>query len=132
MADYVCPNGHVFPGALTVPCDECGAAVVCEPIAAGMRLHRLLEAAEADLREATAHEAACGRELADARATVLPHPLPHGHGVGAGTHGVAPFAGYSAGKNIIPLGILGPHGTTPNPRYRAKSGLVATGQHGST
>jgi hypothetical protein len=68
MADYVCPNGHVFPGALTVPCDECGAAVVCEPIAAGMRLHRLLEAAEADLREATAHEAACGRELADARA----------------------------------------------------------------
>jgi hypothetical protein len=34
MTDYACPNGHVFPGALTVPCDECGAAVVCEPIAA--------------------------------------------------------------------------------------------------
>jgi hypothetical protein len=42
--DYVCPNGHVFPGALTVPCDECGAAVVCEPIAAGIRLHEALEA----------------------------------------------------------------------------------------
>jgi hypothetical protein len=46
---YVCPNGHDFPGMLTVPCAECGASVVCEPVSAGMRLHTLLETAEGDL-----------------------------------------------------------------------------------
>src|SRR5690349_17268577 len=36
---YVCPNDHAFPRAVVVPCEECGAGVACEPIAAGARLH---------------------------------------------------------------------------------------------
>jgi hypothetical protein len=69
--DYVCPNGHVFPGALTVPCDECGAAVVCEPIAAGMRLHEALETIEGDLAALSGalKGAAAALELAGSKAS---------------------------------------------------------------
>jgi hypothetical protein len=46
---YACPNGHAFPRALAVRCDECLASVACEPIAAGARLHEALEATEGRL-----------------------------------------------------------------------------------
>jgi hypothetical protein len=65
MTDYACPNGHVFPGALTVPCDECGAAVVCEPIAAGIRLHEALEAADAMLAEVRLYAVKMTRDRED-------------------------------------------------------------------
>lgn len=62
--DYVCPNGHAFPRALAVPCDECDAFVACEPVAAGARLHEALEAAEAGLAGALdAMEADAQRRL---------------------------------------------------------------------
>lgn len=31
--EYVCPNGHPFPGAQTVRCERCEAGVVCVPLA---------------------------------------------------------------------------------------------------
>lgn len=48
MSEYACPNGHDFPRAVVVPCEACGANVLCEPMAAGMRLVRTLEATEAE------------------------------------------------------------------------------------
>lgn len=42
----VCPNGHEFPGALVVPCEECQAGVVCIPHSEGLRLHELLSEVE--------------------------------------------------------------------------------------
>lgn len=49
MSEFACPNGHPFPLALAVKCDECEATVLCVPHADAMRLHEALERAEADL-----------------------------------------------------------------------------------
>lgn len=48
-AEYVCPNGHQVSRLRAEPCDQCGALVMYEPMAAGMALHRYLETAEADV-----------------------------------------------------------------------------------
>lgn len=48
MPDYVCPNGHEFPRAVTVGCEKCSASVVCVPHAEAMRLHGAFERAERD------------------------------------------------------------------------------------
>lgn len=45
----VCPNGHPFPLAVAVPCDQCAAQVTCEPIAHGMELDRAMKVAEAEI-----------------------------------------------------------------------------------
>lgn len=51
MTPPVCPNGHEFPAALTVPCEQCEASVVCIPHAEGLRLHELLTQSETAIGE---------------------------------------------------------------------------------
>lgn len=63
MSEYVCPNGHPFPSAVTVKCDECDGRVVCVPHADAIRLHDALVVAE--------RLAQTGDNLADAARDVL-------------------------------------------------------------
>jgi hypothetical protein len=39
----ICPNGHEVGRVIAVPCEECAALVTYEPMAAGRRMHRMLE-----------------------------------------------------------------------------------------
>lgn len=48
---YVCPNGHEFPTAVAVPCEECGASVACVPVAKAAEDFRAMEEFERLLRE---------------------------------------------------------------------------------
>lgn len=47
----VCPNGHEFPSALAIKCEQCDARVVCIPHNEGLRLHELLSASESTIGE---------------------------------------------------------------------------------
>lgn len=49
--EYVCPNGHPFPRAIAIRCEECQASVVCVPHSDAIRLHDALERAERELTE---------------------------------------------------------------------------------
>ena len=47
----VCPNGHEFPRAVSVKCEECEANVVCIPHAAGIELAQIVSAQELTIGE---------------------------------------------------------------------------------
>jgi hypothetical protein len=74
MSEYACPNGHDFPRAVAVACEQCGANVLCEPMAAGMRLNELLESAEHEvtrLRDDLDRERAARRAVDQALADAI-------------------------------------------------------------
>lgn len=62
-ADYTCPLGHPMPDAVQVPCEACDGniAVVYQPAARALDLHRRVVVSEAALEQARLYAEALKR-----------------------------------------------------------------------